>query len=101
MKNEAGRAIFSAMPRDEKERLFLDILETPPFAHKGSWGEWFHAWLEDQSAEGRCLAEIAARLDFADYYDAGADAPWAFIERHVSWLIHHAYARVVRIDVVV
>lgn len=100
MKNEAGRIVFRALSRLEKERLFLDIRETPPFAYQGSWGEWFHTWLEDQSAEGRCLGEIAGRLDFPAYRDTNVDDPWNFLERHVSWLIEHAYARIVRIEVV-
>lgn len=100
VKDEAGRVAFRALPRAEKERLFLDILETPPFAYKGSWGEWFHTWLEDQTAEGRCLGQISGRLDFPDYQSLGTDDPWNFLERHVCWLIENAYARVVRIEVV-
>lgn len=100
MKNEEGRAAFRALPRAEKQNLFLDILETPPFAYKGSWGEWFHAWLVDQSAEGRTLGEIAARLDFPSYLDEGVSDHWSFLERHVCWLIENAYAQVVRITLV-
>jgi hypothetical protein len=88
------------MPRPEQERLFLDILETPPFVHRGSWGEWFHTWLTDQAAEGRCLGEISRDMDFPSYQDNCEDDPWDFLERHVCWLIERAYARVVRIELV-
>jgi len=69
MEDGNGRAAFRALPRSEKEQLYLDILETPPFDFKGSWGEWLHTWLEDQSAEGRPLGEIAKRMDFPTYQD--------------------------------
>lgn len=100
MKNDAARAAFRALPRSEQEGLFLDILETPPFAQKGSWGEWFHTWLEVQAAEGRCLGQIAGRLDFPTYQDTCVDDPWNFLERHVCWLIERAHVRVVRIEVI-
>jgi len=91
---------FRALPRAEQEQLFLDIIKTPAFTHKGSFGEWFHCWLEDQSAESRPLGEIAKRLDFPNYRDADIEDPWAFFIRHISWLIEEGYARVVRIVVV-
>ena len=99
--NERLRAAFRALPRSEKERLYLDILDTPPLDHKGSWGEWLHTWLEDQSAEGRRLGEIAERMDFPTYQDAVVDDPWNFLERHVSWLIEQGYVRLVRIEAVI
>lgn len=92
------RAIFRALPRTEKESLFLDILEKPRFDHKGSWGEWLHAWIEDQAAEGRPLGEISTRMDFPTYQEATVDDPWNFLERHVCWLIEQGCARVVRIE---
>jgi hypothetical protein len=100
MDDKDGRAAFRALPRAEQEKLYLDILETPPFDHKGSWGEWLHAWLEDQSAEGRPLGEIARRMDFPTYQDSSVDDPWVFLERHVCWLIERGYVRVVRIEAV-
>ncbi len=100
MSNRDGRAAFRALARARKEELFLDILETPSFDHKGSWGEWLHIWLEDQAAEGRSLGEIAGRMDFPTYQDASVDDPWIFLERHVCWLIERGYVRVVRIEVV-
>jgi len=93
-------AAFRELSRQEQERLFLDILKIPPFAHKGSWGEWLHCWLTDQAAEGRSLGEIAARMDLPVYPDGSGDEAWDLLERHVGWLIDHAYARVVRIEVV-
>ena len=92
------RAIFRALSRTEKESLFLDILEKPPFENKGSWGEWFHAWLEDQAAEGRPLGEISRRMDFPRYLDSLPDDPWRFLERHICWMIERGHARVVRIE---
>ena len=98
--NTNGRASFRALERSEKEQLFLDIRDTPPLDHKGSWGEWLHTWLEDQAAEGRPLGEIAKRMDFPTYQDASIDDPWNFLERHVCWLIERGYVRLVRIEVV-
>ncbi len=91
---------FRQLQRAEQEQLFLDILKSPGFTHAGTWGEWFHAWLEDQSAEGRTLGQIAARLDLPSYRDGDAKDPWEFLERHVSWLIEQGLARVVRIEVI-
>ena len=91
---------FRELSRPEQERLFLDILKTPAFVHKGSWSEWLHSWLTDQAAEGRSLGEIAARMDFPIYRDGSADEAWEFLERHVGWLIDQAYAQVVRIEVI-
>lgn len=91
---------FRELSRPEQERLFLDVLKTPAFVHKGSWGEWLHCWLTDQAAEGRCLGEIAARMDFPIYRDGSADEAWEYLERHVGWLIDQTYARVVRIEVI-
>lgn len=90
--------MFRALSRSEKERLFLDILEKPPFGYKGSWGEWFHAWLEDQAAEGRPLGEISQRLDLPPYEGSRVDDAWNFLERHICWLIERGHARVVRIE---
>lgn len=100
MTNSNAATSFRALPRGEQEQLFLDIIKTPPFKHKGSWGEWFHSWLEDQSAESRSLGQIANRLDFPAYRDNGIEDPWRFFERHVCWLIEEGYARVVRIEVI-
>ncbi len=91
---------FRNLTRAEKEYLLLDILETPPLQHRGSWGEWLHTWLEDQSAEGRPLGEIAKRMDFPTYQDACEDDPWNFLERHICWLIEQGYVRVVRVETV-
>ena len=96
-----AHAAFRALQRSEKEKLYLDILETPPFDFKGSWGEWLHTWLEDQSAEGRPLGEIAKRMDFPTYQDTSVDDPWIFLERHVCWLVEQGYVRVVRIEAIV
>ena len=93
-------ADYLALPRSERETLFLDVLKTPPFRTKGSWGEWFHAWLEDQCAEGRWLGEIARRIDLPVYYDDGGIDSWQFLERHVCWLISQGYARVVRVQII-
>jgi hypothetical protein len=100
VKGEKAGAAFRALPRKEQERLFLDILETPPFRHKGGWGRSFHTWLEEQSAESRPLGEIAARLDFPTYHGASVDDPWNFIGRHTVWLIENGYARVFLVEVV-
>ena len=91
---------FRGMTRTEKERLFLDILDTPPLRHRGRWGEWLHTWLEDQAAEGRPLGEIAKRMDFPTYQNADLDDPWNFLERHVNWMLEHGYVRVIRIEVI-
>ena len=93
-------AAFHECSRSEQERLFLDVLKTPPFAHKGSWGEWLHCWLTDQAAEGRSLGEIASRMDYPVYRDGSTEEAWEFLERHVGWLIDQGYARVVRIEIV-
>ena len=93
-------AAFRELSRSERERLFLDILETPPFAHKGSFGEWVHCWLTDQAAEGRSLGEIASRMDHPVFRDGSPDEAWEWLDRHVGWLIDGGYARVVRIEVV-
>jgi hypothetical protein len=100
MNNHDGRAAFRALGRTEKEGLFLQILETPAFDYKGSWGEWLHTWIEDQSAEGRPLGEIAGRMDFPTYQDACVDDPWIFLERHVYWLSEQGYVRVIRIEAI-
>ena len=97
---DARCADYLALPRCEREALFLDVLKTPPFRTKGSWGEWFHAWLEDQCAEGRWLGEIARRIDLPVYYDDGGIDSWQFLERHVCWLISQGYARVVRVQII-
>jgi hypothetical protein len=96
----SGRATFRGMERTDKERLFLDVLDTPPLHHTGSWGEWLHTWLEDQAAEGHTLGEIAKRMDFPTYQNALIDDPWNFLERHVDWMIDKGYVRVIRIEVV-
>ena len=64
-------------------------------------GPFLHTWLEDQSAEGRRLGEIAEHMDFPTYQDATVDDPWNFLERHVSWLIEQGYVRLVRIEAVI
>ena len=99
MNNDEGHTKFRALSKSEKKRLFLDFQKTPPFVEKGSWGEWFHSWLEDQAAEGRCLGEIEKRVDLPPYLDCQINEPWFFLERHVGWLIQNGYARVVRIEV--
>lgn len=89
---------FRALPREVKERLHLEILMPPPLRHRGSWGEWLQAWLEDEAATGRSLGAIAARMDYPHYDDAKWDEPWDFLERHVAWLIARGYARVVCLE---
>jgi hypothetical protein len=91
---------FRALRPSEKERLFLDILKTPDFEVPDGWGARFHAWLEEEAAEGRSLGEIGLRIDLPrTAMDAPID-PWDLLERHVSWLLERGYARVVRIEVV-
>ena len=91
---------FNVLPRAEKERLFLDVIKTPPFAAQGTWGEWFHAWLEDQAAEGLSLGQIASRIDLPNYMDALASGPWELLDNHVEWMIENGFARVVYIQVI-
>lgn len=97
-----SRSEFDDLPASERKKLFLDVLKTPPFSTPGTWGEWFHAWLEDQAAEGRSLAEIAQRLDLPRYDDGHGieDESWELLDRHVVWMIDRGYARVVLIRVV-
>ena len=89
---------FERLSRAEQERLFLDILEKPAGTGTGTWGAWFHAWLEEQCAEGRSLGEIAARIDLPSYADERCDG-WTFLMRHVRWMVESGYARIVRIQV--
>lgn len=90
---------FDRLTRGQQERLFLDVLEKPDHATRGTWSEWFHAWLEDQSAEGRSLGEIAKRFDLPPYDDGIGDA-WELLVRHVRWMVASGHARVVRIEVI-
>jgi hypothetical protein len=84
----------------EKQRLFLDILKVPQFAYRDGWGAKFHAWLEEQAADGKTLGEIARRIDLPHYGDAAIGDSWQLLNEHVAWMIEHGYARVVRIEVV-
>lgn len=97
---ETPRSEFCSLSREEKEQLFLDIIKAPPFATKGTWGEWFHTWLEDQAAEGFPLGAIAARIDLPSYENADPTEAWHMLDRHITWLIDNGFARVVSIRVV-
>lgn len=100
MQHRNARATYRRMSRPDKEGLFLDILETPPFPDKDGWGVRFHAWLEEQAAEGRTLGEIALLLDLPDSGDEGLGNSWRTLDEYISWLIGHGYARVVRIEII-
>jgi hypothetical protein len=91
---------FRSLPREAKERLFLDVLGTPPFGGAGTWGERFHYWLEEQAAEGLPLGQIARRMDLPWDRDEATPSPWRLLDAYVAWMIAGGFGRVVRIEVV-
>jgi len=100
MTRSSASTVYRDLSLPEKQRLFLDILTSPSFADSEGWGAHFHAWLEEQAAEGRSLGEIARRIDLPrSSEDSGAD-PWQILNDYVAWMIEHGHARVVRIEVI-
>jgi hypothetical protein len=100
MMGEKDSSAYRNLPVAERRRLFIDVLTTPQFADPTGWGACFHAWLEEQAAEGRTLGEIARRIDLPEPVRAGASDSWQLLDDHVVWMIEEAHARVVRIEVV-
>ena len=92
--------VYRGLSLSDKERLFLDILTSPSFADESGWGARFHAWLEEQAAEGRSLGEIVRRIDLPRSSENGARDSWQILNEHVAWMIEQGHARVVRIEVV-
>jgi hypothetical protein len=100
MTSSSASAVYRGLSLPERQRLFLDILTSPSFADTAGWGARFHAWLEEQAADGRSLGEIARRIDLPrSSEDSGAD-PWQLLNEHVAWMIEQGHARVVRIEII-
>jgi hypothetical protein len=91
---------YRGLSRADRQRIFLDILTTPTFSDRTAWGACFHAWVEEQAAEGRTLGEIARRIDLPSHAGEESEQSWQLLDDHVVWMIEHAHARVVRIEIV-
>jgi hypothetical protein len=100
MPRSSTSVTYRQLSVSEKERLFLDILSAPSFVDATGWSARFHAWLEEQAADGRALGEIARRIDLPRSDDGGARCGWRLLDAHVRWLIEEGNARVVRIEVI-
>ena len=100
MTSATASAVYRGLSRPDRARLFLDVLGSPSFADEAGWGARFHAWIEEQAAEGRPLGEIVRRIDLPrSSADSGAD-PWQILDEHVAWMIEQGHARLVRIEVI-
>jgi len=100
MTSASASAFYRGLSLPDRAGLFLDVLTSPSFADEAGWGARFHAWVEEQAAEGRSLGEIARRIDLPrSSADSGTD-PWQILDEHVAWMIEQGHARVVRIEVV-